>query len=279
MHKPYAYPKDDIHLPIEVNANAHPEHFLPLKDNFKKNISDLNFTYCELTAFYMYAENYDYDCLGLVHYRRYFKERGKFKKDFGSLLKKETIEKILSDHDVIIAPKTNLVIEKVLTHYIVGNNPNDIVVCFDVIKKHYPEYMDAFLSVLNGKKISFFNTFIGTHAFVKSYASFLFPLLTKVYDSIDMRDYTKQEKRSLGFLGEILLNVYIKKNNIRFKEMPVLFMEKKNDLKIAWNYLKLKSKRRKVVKKFKNDYPNIFLNGKRETSKDRCFQKAPIENR
>lgn len=277
MHKPYPYPKDDIYIPIEVNANAHKNHFLPFKDNFKNNISDLNYTFCELTAFYMYAENFDYDCLGLVHYRRYFRQKGKFKKDFSSILKKDAIEKILSKYDVIIATKTNLVIENVLTHYLVGNNPNDIVICYNVIKKYYPDYLDSFLSVLNGKKISFFNTFIGTHKFVQAYADFVFPLLTKVYDNIDMRNYTKEEKRCLGFLGEILLNVYIKKNRIKYKEMPVLFMEKKNDLKIAWDYLTLKAKRHAVVKKFKKDYPNIFLNSKLKNFYDRRCEKGVLE--
>ena len=54
------------------------------------------------------------------------------------------------------------------------------------------------------------------------YCNWLFPLLEKVEDKIDITNYPCDQKRIYGYMGERLLNVYIKAENIKTKHYPIL---------------------------------------------------------
>ena len=92
-HKNVEFPKDPIYIPVQVNAEKNTEHFVEHLDNQGKNISIKNDSFCELTALYEGIYNFDYDVIGLVHYRRYFADSSlKHKKNFNNIIKAETIE-------------------------------------------------------------------------------------------------------------------------------------------------------------------------------------------
>ena len=46
------------------------------------------------------------------------------------------------------------------------------------------------------------------------YCEWLFEILFTMEKELDMTDYTVQEKRVFGYLGEILLNIWVTKNNL-----------------------------------------------------------------
>ena len=75
-HKPCALPEDALYLPVQAGA-AGREAFLPTGDDTGDNISQKNPFYCELTVLYWAWKNLDCDFLGLAHYRRLFRGRGK----------------------------------------------------------------------------------------------------------------------------------------------------------------------------------------------------------
>ena len=72
MHKAYSLPGEDIYAPIQVGGVRIPGMENALRDDTGENISAKNKYYCEMTALYWAWKNLDADCIGLVHYRRYF---------------------------------------------------------------------------------------------------------------------------------------------------------------------------------------------------------------
>ena len=72
-HKEVPLPKSELYLPIQVGA-ANASSIIPgmQPDNEGENISDRNFSFCELSAQYWAWKNLEADYYGLCHYRRYF---------------------------------------------------------------------------------------------------------------------------------------------------------------------------------------------------------------
>ena len=66
-HKEYKMPKDKLYLPLHVGAKGK-QDLGYTKDDTKKNISEKNPFFCELTGLYWAWKNIDADYIGLVHY-------------------------------------------------------------------------------------------------------------------------------------------------------------------------------------------------------------------
>ena len=71
-HKPYEMPIDKMYMPIHVGAEGK-DNIGFQRDDCGINISDKNYSFCELTGLYWAWKNIEFDYLGLVHYRRHFK--------------------------------------------------------------------------------------------------------------------------------------------------------------------------------------------------------------
>lgn len=63
-----------------------------------------------------------------------------------------------------------------------------------------------------------FNMFIMKKKYFNEYCEWLFDILEHVENSIDINNYSKQERRVFGYLSELLTDVWIDKNNISFVE-------------------------------------------------------------
>lgn len=70
-HKKYQMPDDDLYVPLQVGAEGK-ENLGYEVDNKGDNISSKNPYFCELTGLYWAWKNFNAECIGLVHYRRYF---------------------------------------------------------------------------------------------------------------------------------------------------------------------------------------------------------------
>lgn len=259
-HKEYTFPDDPFYVPVEVNSVNHEKKICEVRDNEGKNISAENFTYCELTALYSYYyNNPDEDIYGLVHYRRYFKGTKSKENNLNGIIKEKEVTEILTKYDVIVPRRVNLVIETVQDHYIGGgNNPNDLVAVIKAMSEICPEYLKTLRKVLYGTTVFYFNMFIGKQEFVKNYVEFLFPLLERSKQYIDFSTYTKSEARALGYLGEVLLNVYVIKNKLHCRHLPLIQLEKENNLDIAKKYFKTKADRKKLIAEYKRITKKMF---------------------
>ena len=75
-HKPYAMPADPLYLPLHVGAEGK-ESIGFAGDNTGDHISAKNPQFCELTGLYWAWKNVDADYIGLAHYRRHFRGKGR----------------------------------------------------------------------------------------------------------------------------------------------------------------------------------------------------------
>lgn len=73
-----------------------------------------------------------------------------------------------------------------------------------------------------------FNMFIMRRDLADQYCKFLFGILGKLESELDMEAYDPFQARVLGRIGEILLDVWIDTNQINYKEMPMIYLEKIN---------------------------------------------------
>ena len=239
-HKQYKMPKDGMYLPIHVGKAKSPKS-LPqyLGDNTGENISLKNSNYCELTALYWAWKNLDCDYIGLAHYRRHF--MGKKGKDkWSSVLTKEQAETLLKKTDVILPKPRNYFIETTYNQYIHAHNKQDLDETERILAKFYPEYMPAYKEVMNSTKGHRFNMFIMKKEIMDSYCQWLFDVLLRLENVLDISSYSENDARVFGFVSERLLDVWIITNNIDYIEAPVIYMEKQNWLKKGAAFLKRK---------------------------------------
>ena len=62
----------------------------------------------------------------------------------------------------------------------------------------------------------------------------------RLEQKLDTENYSEYDSRVFGFVGERLLDVWIDTNDIKYKEIPVMYMENQNWFKKGYNFLKRK---------------------------------------
>lgn len=227
-HKKFNVPQEDIYVPLLNGSDAHKNDFGYLRDDTGDNISNLNKYYAELTGEYWAWKNSNADIIGFCHYRRYFA-----KNILLNLLNKEDIEKILNEYDIIMPNKTHMGMSNIddikKTKQFLDYGPNIEEYCKlrKILEKYYPDYVQYYDEMLNEKECYWFNMFICKRELANNYFIWIFDILKKMENEIDFNQYEGNQKRILGFLSERLINVYIKKNNLKVKEKPILINDRK----------------------------------------------------
>lgn len=237
-HKPYQMPSDPLYLPVHVGAQ-NKQSIGYTRDDSGENISEKNPYYCELTGLYWAWKNLDADVLGLVHYRRYFKgSHGGQGMD--SVLSSDEAEQLLREYDCILPRRQRYLIETIYSHYEHTHYEKDLLKTREIIQKDYPDYLESFDRHMKHRSSHMFNMFIMKRELADQYCSFLFGILEKLESQIDVENYDPYQARVLGRIGEILLDVWIDKNQIRYKEVPFIYLEKVNWLKKGTAFLEAK---------------------------------------
>lgn len=227
-HKIFDLKKNEIYQPLLNGSANHGDDFGYLRDDTGENISNLNEYYSELTGQYWAWKNSDADIIGFCHYRRYFAKNLTLK-----ILEKKDIEDMLEDYDIILPNKTNMGmsniddIEKTREYLDYGPYIEEYYLLRDIIERDYPDYLPYYDEMLHDKSCYWFNMFICKKELAGDYFEWLFDILKKAEKEIDFDKYPKGQKRVLGFLAERLINVYVKKNNLKIKEKPVLINDRK----------------------------------------------------
>lgn len=229
-HKEAEVPQDStLYLPIHVGREGKKDIGF-IGDNTGDNISSLNPYYCELTGLYWAWKNLDCDYLGLVHYRRYFTKRSQRYSDYTSMdevvLSRGDLDNLLSQNDVLVPKKRRYYIETLYSHYAHTLDGSHLDVARDVIKQLSPEYLTPFNKVMKQRSGYMFNMFIMKKDLANQYFSWLFPILDKMYEQIDVSQLTPFEARLFGRVSELLFNVWLKHKDIKPKEIPFMYMEK-----------------------------------------------------
>ncbi|MBR3180620.1 DUF4422 domain-containing protein [Candidatus Saccharibacteria bacterium] len=252
-HKKYQMPLDSIYLPIQVGAHKK-ESLGYVRDDLGYNISSKNPFFCELTGLYWAVNNFDADYIGLVHYRRHFSETKAHEKESSKRLKHalsgERINELLKETDIILPKKRNYYIENLYDHYKHTMYIEPLDEAGKIIEYYYPEFYPEFKRLKKRTSAHMFNMIIAKKSILEDYCNWLFDILFKLEERIDMSVYDDFHARFYGRVSELLLDVYINTKGLSYKEVPVLDVEKVDWFKKGFAFLSAKFTGRKYAKSF-----------------------------
>jgi hypothetical protein len=220
-------PKDSIYLPLHVGKEGKKSIGFE-GDNTGENISAKNCNYCELTGLYWAWKNLkDADYIGLTHYRRHFSYKKKAGK-WDSVLNTEEAEELCKKYDAVVSNRRKYYIETIYSHYIHSHKKAGIDTMIHIVKNYYPKYTEACDIVMNRTWAHMFNMFIMKREILENYCEWLFSILSKIEEKLDISDYCAVEARVFGYLSELLLDIWLEANLVKYGECRVMFMERQN---------------------------------------------------
>lgn len=240
-HKPYDMPHDVIYMPISVGACGNRIHGFAADDT-GDNISAMTGRFCELTASYWAWKNLTSDYCGLVHYRRHFTvqkylflQRDKLL----AVLTGDQANALLKQYDLLLPRKRNYYIETNYSHYehLPYIKREDLKKLEEAILQIAPDYYDAYKAVMRRRSAHMFNMFITKKEIFDRYCAWMFPILFEVDRHIDTSCYSTAETRTVAYLGELMLDIWLEHNEIKYKELKVLYTEPQNWVKKVWLFL------------------------------------------
>ena len=200
-------------------------------DNTGDNISDLNLYVNEVTALYWFWKNANHSVVGLCHYRRFFTEAADTAFAYDKILTKDTALKILRNYDII----TNVHIGHVQRENIQTASGKELTAVGEKIIKKYmlqtqPDYLDAFDFVLNSTSFYKCNMFVTRRDVFDVYCKWLFSFIIdatqEALRTTQLQNLPSGQRRLFGFFSELMITVWLIKNHLRIKELPI--MEVKN---------------------------------------------------
>lgn len=239
-HKESELIGSEIMMPIQVGAQSSAVDLKIQRDDEGIHISDKNDKYCELTAQYWAWKNLDADYYGFMHYRRHFVFKNvayefddgrpvsykcinnKYKKTIG--LDDESIRRCIDGFDLILplpvdTSSWGAVSNEVQFSCLENLHAVDFdLVCKTVIEL-YPDYASAVHEFRTGHYAYWYNMFIMKKEIFEDYSEWLFRILESSEKKIDFSKYDQQEMRTLAFMAERLLSIYLLK---LLKEKPEL---------------------------------------------------------
>jgi len=248
-HKKYTMPNDPSYLPLHVGKDGNIDLGY-LGDDSGDNISTKNPYFSELTGVYWAWKNLNSDYIGLVHYRRYFGNGKKNKNTFDNILSTKEIEELLEETDVILPKKRNYYIETLYSHYKNTLYIEPLDQTEKIINELYPEYTQYFKLLHKRTSAHMFNMFIMKKSFFHKYCQWLFSILFELEKRIDVSQYDPFHSRFYGRISELLLDIWIETNKVKYLEVPLLNMEKTNWLHKGGMFLRAKFTKKKYEKSF-----------------------------
>lgn len=219
-HREYNLLNDSLYCPICVGEKYRNPSFFSELDG--TNIGYLNGKINECTALYWIWKNTSSQYVGLNHYRRYFYNYEILSE--GNYLDKDNIFEILQKYDLIL-PKRVLLYDMTVKEQIRRSVGNEVfekgydIVC-NAIRKHQPDYVDAYNEVMNGHKIFLCNMFVTRREILNEYCEWLFSFLIEASENIDVSNYDTYSRRIIGFFAERMMTVWLLKHDFEIKELP-----------------------------------------------------------
>ena len=218
-HKRFSMPKKKGYVPVLVGAKKNFTKGIDYqRDDKGINISSKNPYYNELTATYWAWKNLkDVDAIGLVHYRRFFFESKPYNLD--NVLDIEKVNTLLKKYNVLLPKQRNYYIETNYSHYIHAHHQEPLDKTREIIREFYPNYLISFDDVMKKRRAHMFNMFVMRREAFNAYASFIFGVLERLEQEIDVSDYSVQEKRVFGYISELLMDVWLYTTHQNYKEI------------------------------------------------------------
>ena len=245
-HKPYWMPSDPAYVPVQVNCAAGGEP-IPgyAHDNDGDNISEKNGRYSELTALWWGWRNLECDALGLVHYRRHFAGAG----ERGVLTGAEA--KVLLERVPVVVPKArNYMIESVASHYAHTHDSAHVDALRAAVDEVSPGRLHVFDAQMASTKVHMFNMMLMRREILDPYCTWLFDVLAATEKRIDFSGMSPFRERCVGRLGEFLLDVWLRSEDVPYAEVRLVELEGVNWVKKGTSFLAAKFLGRTYNKSF-----------------------------
>ena len=214
-HRDYPIIEDDMYRALCVGG-FRKDGWLCAADG--ENIEQYNGRINELTGLYWIWKNTGSEYAGLSHYRRYFQ-------NCGHRLDLTGVEDILVNdgNDIILSP--------IRLGWPVHDNLRQAVgsdlsvpasrIVLDLISRRRPDYVDAFMKVMAGNRMYLCNMFVTRREIMNRYCEWLFSFMPDAADRIQVDGETGFRKRTAGYLGEIMLTVWMERQDLRVYELPL----------------------------------------------------------
>lgn len=226
-------------------------HDLPvLKDNVGDNISAKNASYCELTGqYWVWKNDKESDYVGFIHYRRFFDffpERTDRVVDSSGLviedrispsmlarygLTDDDIARCVDGFDMILPEPWDVAGCGAVTIYDQYKNATfhhikDLDMVGEIIYETCPEYYSHFRKVMESKSGLFTNMFIFRREIFDEYSAWLFPLLARLENRLDVSTYGPAERRVIGYIAERMLGVFVSKKLAEAPDLKVRYLRR-----------------------------------------------------
>lgn len=227
-HKEVFYPVPNCYIPLQVGyCNTHKR--LPyINDESGDTICTQNANFCELTAWYYLYKNFELpDYVGLCHYRRFFcKKTANIFSGCVHILNDKEVCKLMDKYDIILPKKLKCGMSVKEFYYKHGEGKKgDIELVEEIIREKTPEYSAAMQEVFSGMRASYWNLAVMKRDDFLAYCEWLFTILFELQRRIDISNYSVQQARIYGYLSEILINVWVLRNNKRIYHSDMIFVD------------------------------------------------------
>ena len=244
--------EDKTYIPLQVGRAISGMKLGMSHDAAGEHISYKNEVYSELTGWYWIWKNQKHAIIGTAHYRRYFTTSRPLSRRIGKLLlyiiglnKKRhglyyvrnvnkwknkiltsrQVENYLENYDAIL-PQKKKFRYTVYEQYKRRHNESDIQLARRILEEKFPDYLNAFDVTINSKEMYAFNMFIMRWEFFDEYMNWLFSILFELEKRAKIDFDDPYQKRLCAFMAERLQTVWFQKNNLKVKELPVLYFKK-----------------------------------------------------
>ena len=199
-------------------------------------------------------KNLNSDYIGICHYRRHFTLSRRIpkseKEKFEILLSKEEADKILENTDIILSKERKYYIENLYNHYKHTMYIEPLDETGKIIEEKYPEYINEFKKLHKRTSAHMFNMFIMKKELLDEYCTWLFDILFELEKRMGDEKYDTFHSRFYGRISELLLDVWINTNNLKYEEIKIVDMQNINWIKKGTSFLKAKFFGKKYEKSF-----------------------------
>ena len=231
-HKKYKMPNDEMYVPVQVGREGK-EDLGYQPDNEGENISSKNPYFCELTGLYWAWKNLNADSIGVKN-----------------VITGKEVDEILDSTDIILPKKRKYYIENLYSHYNHTMYIEPLDETRKIIEEKFPSYLSEFNKLHKRTSAHMFNMFIMKKEIFDAYCTWLFDILFDLENRVDVAKYDSFHSRFFGRVSELLLDVWINTNNLNYKEVKVIDIEKVNWFKKGFAFLLAKFTGKKYGKSF-----------------------------
>ena len=159
---------------------------------------------------------------------------------------------MLDDSDIILPNLRKYYIENLYDHYTHTLFAEPLDMAGEIIQERFPKYHKEFLNLHKRKSAHMFNMMIMKREVLNDYCEWLFAILFELEKRVNTKglQYDAFHGRFYGRISELLLDVFLRTNGLKYKEVKAVSIEPVNWIKKGGSFVKAKVTGRKYEESF-----------------------------